>query len=997
MAKLITQINRTQGTYQDVFIYTVHASFNGIQASIENASIRILFPSSLTVYLGDIQEPVKNVTQRLQEEGTLYTFEFGSISDLGIAVRLGIGAVFTPSTTNETSVVISPELWINNVRYASYESTPIQLLVNPNFQIIQEQIIPTIDAAPSGVIYYRISLKNYGDLGARISNIKITCNCKDAFQMDDTYAVIGKDASSGDFTDLSQDGIQGSIIDNVLTFSLPQFHGETYTFIYRVKILDSTETDQDYGTDILWYIDDILQEEFLDNTTISTPIYKTAFSLYGPEYTLPNQLIHYSFNIANAGNQSLNTLQWMVTLPEAVVFASLTTGQYALYELDELVDMNYTISYRTNSGVTGSFGTYNTNTNSTIMISDMTSDMIANNDFLRTITWEFPSLPVGMITKRAPMLDGRVKTSAALGSMLLCQMDLAYYANATASTNQTNRTTLIQDICILTPTFTSSVGTQPIRPGERFHYTIGANCRGSRLHTPVFLFFLPQELEYIGDVQVSLTDYFEDAITPMISDPVIIPDYNEKSDTLLVFSFDHATTVEYNQKARLTLTFTVKARSTARGNIQSFFLLDTINSSGEVASNVTIYEDSIGMLRRYTSSTTDFYAQSSIFTNIILFFVSVSSRKEVKGLLDENFVPQDTLASTLAGEEVLYRITLKNTGNADLDSIEFIDILPHVMDSAIIDPSINRESQFPLTLTSEVTTQKIYDSNMPNIQSNDAFAFRTSYSTSQDPIRFGNEFNRIGSSDSWISGSPDTLRDIQSVKIEVVDQPLLPGETISLLFKALAPYGVPANAIAWNSFAADVLYTDTQGISQHLLAIEPDKVGVQIVSADESMGRISGFVFWDESENGQYLSTIQRTEETNDIGVVLYNKTGIPLRVTFTSTTSEGLAGHYAFSNLELGQYYIRFFIDTIRHDFSFPNDTLSQQHKVNQSGISTLIDLTALQHQDNKIIGIRPNTSRRIRELLAMNHSSNQMLKNVIRNQMLLGIKLEDTKDFFI
>ncbi len=126
MAKLITQLNRTQGTYQDVFIYTVNASFNGINEPITDASIQILFPDFLEVYLGDIQEPVKNVTQTALETGTLYTFEFGAISDVGIAVRLGIGAKFGPSAANATKVIIAPELWINGALYTSYESEAIQ-------------------------------------------------------------------------------------------------------------------------------------------------------------------------------------------------------------------------------------------------------------------------------------------------------------------------------------------------------------------------------------------------------------------------------------------------------------------------------------------------------------------------------------------------------------------------------------------------------------------------------------------------------------------------------------------------------------------------------------------------------------------------------------------------------------------------------------------------------------------------------------------------------
>lgn len=988
MAKLITQLNRTQGTYQDVFIYTVNASFNGINEPITNASIRILFPSFLEVYLGDIQEPVKNVTQTTLDTGTRYTFEFGAISDVGIAVRLGIGVMFGPSAANATKVMVSPELWINDALYTSYESDTIQLIVTPNFKITHEQILPKISPAPNDFIYYRVLLKNYGDLGGVINNVEITCNPASTFLIDTSYDIVGKDVSSSEFRDTSQDGLEGTTKDNTLYFSISEFYGEAYAFIYRVSVSDTATLNTTYDTGLILSINDILKEELTDITTISSPLYKTNFSIYGPEYALPSRPINYEIRLSNEGNQTLDSLSLTATLPEEVSFTSFTTGLYSLYGIDELIDMDYVISYITVSGTTGTVGTYNTSASTRIII----SDFLENGDDLLSLTWEFPKFPLGFTTKSTPLLNGEIRASTQIGAMLLCQLDVAYFANNTASTNQTSRITRIQDICILTPTFSSSIGSNPVRPNEIFQYTIGVNCRSSRLNTPIFIFLLPDTLEYIGNVQSSIYDYFQDISAVSVPDPTVIPNFNGGTDTLIIFSFTNAFAIELNQKMRLKLTFSVKVRSTARGNFNAFFLLDTTESTGQVASNRQTYEDTEALLRSYSYSTNNIYAQSSSLSTSILFFVSISSsRKEVKGLLDDDFVEQGELAKTLAGEEVFYRITLSNTGNADLDAIEFLDILPYENDNGVIETTINRESQFPVFLTSEVTVFSTQiESDNSNHSQDTKIDFDIFYSMSNDPIRFGDSFNIIGISDTWMNIPPKSLSSVRSFKIRTKDKQLLPGESITILFKTLAPYGISSDFIAWNSFAADVVYTDTQGVQQHLLAVEPDKVGVQITPIDTNKGRISGFVFWDEDESGNYISQKQRSNITNDIGVVLYNKYGIPLRVTFTSTTMEGANGHYSFSNLELTQYYVRFFIDSHIHDFSMVGGNFNKKSLVNINGITPLLDLTSSQYQDNIIAGIRGNTNRRIKELLSVNRSSNQMLRNVIYDQMLIGMKLE-------
>lgn len=995
MAKLITQLNKTSGNYQDVFIFTVNASFNGIQDSIKNAQIKILFPDFLTIYLGDIQDPIQNVTTELLADGKLYTFEFGAITDLGIAVRIGIGAMFSPSTKNGTSVSILPELWINNEQYLSSTADTIQLQVISDYRLSHELIIPQIAPSENSIAYYRVLLKNYGDLGASINNILISCNVNDKFIIDNTYAIIGKDISSDNFKDSSQDGIVGSIDSNTITFAIEKFYGEAYEFIYRVIAVAAQNTSEDNAannneagysldTTLFWSIDDTVQEEISSPLLISEPLYNVSSSLYGPDYSLPGRLTHYEASFSNTGNQALDNLILTVTFPNEVIIETFTSGIYKLHTLMESLDLSYQISYRTTSGISGIIGTYSTDNNQSIA----SNAFVDANDSLRSLSWEFSTFPVGFTAQSIPVFDGYIMDTTPIGSILICDLNISFFANNIANSNQKNCVTRLQDICILTPTFSSSSSNIPVKPGEVFQYTIGANCRRSRLNTPVFQFFLPAKLRYVGNVTSNFYDYFKSQSPLSVPEPRIILNANDNFDTLIEFAFtdtfsdDLQNSLEdsyerdFEQHSRIRITFDVEVLSTARGSFSSYFRMFTVNSDSESA-------------------------QSNMITNSILFFLSISSRKEAQGFLDRDFRSNNTLASTLSGETVTYQINITNTGNADFDSIELIDILPYPQDTGVIETTVSRESDFPIYLSTEVSAKIISPTAPSNATSENSsiydstydFPYTLYYSTSNNPVRFGNSFNIIGETNNWSLTPPELMSTVRSIKFVKDEAPLLPGETLSLLFNTTVPYGLKSGLIAWNSFAADVAYTDMEGNKQHLLAIEPDKIGVQILAPDTSKGRISGFVFWDEEKTGYYSNSLSRTTATNDIGVVLYNSRGLPLRYTFTATNIEGLAGQYSFSNLDLDQYFIRFFIDTDIHDFSKQHySSFDKYSNVNISGITPMIDLSTTQYQDNVIAGIHSNTERRVNEVLQINRNSNQMLRNVIYDQMLIGMKLEDT-----
>ncbi len=291
MASLITQVDRTTGNYQQVFIYTLNASFSGVTGAIDDAQIRIFFPDTLDYYLGDYRSPVQSVSEQAVTGGTLVTYNFGAIVDLGVAVRLGIGVQFTPETQNGTTFLCTPELFINGASYLGTQAPLITLQAVPNFEIRRQVVLPSVDPSPGSEVYYRLTLQNFGDLGAALDDIAIVCGDTAGLTLDDTFPVRGRDTSSA-FADTRSDGVAGVFSGNTLTLNLAQYKGEKYEFFYRARIDEGLLLGSELVTEATLTSGSVLMQTEVHDITLSAPIYDAAVSLYGPDYALPGEPKH---------------------------------------------------------------------------------------------------------------------------------------------------------------------------------------------------------------------------------------------------------------------------------------------------------------------------------------------------------------------------------------------------------------------------------------------------------------------------------------------------------------------------------------------------------------------------------------------------------------------------------------------------------------------------------------------------------------------------------
>lgn len=979
MATLITQVSTQKANYASTFIYTMNVSFNGIEGDIQSAKIKVLMPQTIKYTLGDIQKPVKQVLQDLVVGGTLLTFDFGTIIDLGISARLSLGCQFKQTANVGDIFQCEPQLWINEVLYTTSVVGVVTLQVIPQFQISTAMILPTVSPAPGGTVVCTIDLENFGDKWAEITNVVITCPAPNGLTLDDTFTVVGKDKSGAPFQDARADGIQGVIENNILTFNLPDYRGYDYQIIYRAIIDGTVPIGSQITTNIPWTINTVDQIPGWNTITLAAPIYHGTVSKYGPDYTLPGEYINYELYMINDGNQVLTHVYMVDDLPDQVVCYKFQTGTFYIAAIKRYVNGVYNIGYTTLNGANGTLGPFNTDVNSVV---DLTT-IIPTGDQLSSLTWNLPVLGIGMTQQVAPSIDGIVRGDTTIGSRILNHFHLEWDTPTGRATNLSNQTVVVDNFCMLAPKLTEISPNTPVNPGDIITYQFQVDCTRSRLENPLIAAFLPPTLELIGVDNLTYTDYFPNP--PTLTDPpiVVLPNFDNSGNTLVKAAFGGAYSFACRQRSSIKFNVHVRVVIGAKGSTAVNVLLNNTTNTGVIPSGVEVYKDTDDLAQNGIRN--QLYAQSNTLSNVILFFASASSNKKVKGALDTVYSEEPTVGRTIEGGLIEYLLSITNVGNADLKSVEIVDILPHLNDMGVIETQTNRLSEYVVYNMNKVSAMIT-----PLIPGQPQPTLTVAYSQSYNPVRFGNAFQTIGVDNDWSNTIPPIATDLRSFKVSTKNTTLAPNQTLTIKVQGVAPVGVVPDKIAWNSFAAKVSYIDLSGNTQYLLAVEPEKVGVQIIDLPPGIGKIGGIVFIDKNENGVYDAG---DVGVNDIGVMLYDERGKPLKAIFTAPDVNGNPGYYLFNNLQIGKYYIRFLIDEPEYKFTVQKLAVEGGSKpYPATGTTPLIDLNLQNIQIGINAGMIKNTKNdRIDIALEINNSARKTLRSVIYNQMLLGMKLED------
>ncbi len=977
MFTLITQVDRTKGNYEDVFIYTLNAGFSGISGNIENAEIRMFVPDYLDIFFGDIEEPVKEKREEIVTGGKNVIFDFGAIEDLGVAVRLGFGVVFKQDTPSGTSFELQTQMYINEVMEVEYLNEEIILEVIPRFELSRDVVLPSIDPAPGSEVFYKVTVQNFGDLGGEIQNLRIVCEGSNNIQIDSTFPVNGVDVSSK-FADNRYDNTAGTFVGNTVEFELPAYKGQKYEFIYKAIIAEGLDIGAELVTLTNWSIDSVPEEQDVNTITLGEEVSSAVIPVYGPNYTLQNEYIGYEFNIKNTGNQPLQTVVVSETLPQEINYYEFKTGTFNFAEIKLAIDVEYFVDYTTVLGDSGQFGPFSTLESSTVDL----QFILDAGDNLATLTWNLVQLSVGMGSNNPPKVDGIVKSDVIDNTTIVNDFELTYIVDTELERVPNSKSTLVQNTCVLNTNFSQTLTNVPVNPGTTIRYNIGATCRESRLVDPIIAFLIPKELEYIGNASISYSDYFPNSEVPVLPEGIIIPDINENGDSIVKFEFKDETSFNFRQKSNFNISFDTRIKIGAQGIFETFMILNTISAIEVIPDSSENYRDLNDIAGDPRVSSV--YAKSRSNENRILFFVSTKSNKKIKGNLDTEFLEEPLVASATSGGSVEYLISVTNIGNVELEAVEIVDILPHIGDTGVVQTGSSRQSGYGIYTIDEIRAKVIKENG--DIEE---AGFEIYYSESYNPVRFGPVFDVIGVDDDWQLTTPENITDIKSFKLITTDSKLNPNDKLEISILTVAPVGTPIDSIAWNSFAANAVYKNLEGIDTQMLAIEPEKVGVQINDTPVGKGVINGYVWFDENKDG--IPDITENG-INDIAVFLVDENDIVVNFSFTVPDFNNNDGYYSFNNLDYGNYKIKIYKDP-KLTFTVKNTTIEEGSKINPSTGET--DVFIIDDLNNVIqvnAGLITKPKITIDKLLEVNESANQTIKNVIRNQMLIGMKTEDT-----
>ena len=998
MATIFTTVDSEISNYEASFTYTMNISFNGIEGSIDSAQVRAFVPDIMEYTLPSVQEPIKKVTEEVIEGGTWIIIDFEAIVNGGVTAAVDFSCKFSLDAQEGDSFTLEPKLFINGE--LEYEDTAPEVVLTlvPRFIIKNTRILPEVNPVNGSTATYEITLTNIdGDKWGRIDNTIITLELPQGLMFDTDFTVSGEDVSTSPFIDTSADGIIGDIQGQILTFTIPTYKGTEYRILYRIIINGPYSVGQDIPFQTEWSVDGEAKVPGATILTIGEAIYDGKVSVYGPDYTMTNEYINYVFSIENNGNVHLDDVIIEEDLSRRVDYYTFTTGSYHIEAIEEDIDLEYTIEYQTIDGKSGTLGPYNTNTNTRVMVADIGLD---EGDAIDILKWNIDRLPIGATAKVSPAIDGRVKEDVELEESIRNNLEISWEEAEGRSSQSYNKSSLVDNFYVLTPSLKRISSGKNVRPGDIIRYQMKMDAISSHLYSPIVAMLLPPQLEYVGNVNMSYSDYFSsqgvsvppapEVPSPPIFGPDVKIDFNEAGDTLVKFDYMDGNPFDFKQRATIEIEFDTKVKVGALGNIDVYMLMDTPGDTGIPATNLDVYDDyenidGSGVIPRN-------YVRSPKVSNNILLYASAETIKMVKGAFDSEYKQYPEVGTTYQGGSILYELGITNTGNMNLQDIEIVDILPHLEDTGVIETNVSRGSEFVVHNINEISA-----TIEPLLPGQKQPVITKEYSKSYDPVRFGKNFNEIGTDNDWSKEVPSVITDLNSFKIRTDDEDtiLYPGQTLHIRTQGVAPAGVEPESIANNSYAAKIGYINNSGKMQYLLPTEPEKIGVEVMEVPSDKSRIGGIVWNDVNQSGIHDES---EEGINDIVVVLYDSTGKAVDSTVTAPNISGDSGYYLFNNLEPGIYSVRFLIDTMDNQFSKPVMNNDEGSKVNpRTGFTPFIRLEPETNDFFVNCGLFKVTNEtRMERILEANKQAQHMMRSTIYNQMLLEMKLVETTNLF-
>lgn len=900
MAKITKSVNKTIVNGSEIFIYKIDASYSDLTTPAEEGKIIDVFPSRIKYILPPVGGNIKSITETPVPGGSQVIFNLGSIN-AGTSLSFTIGCYFGPGRVDNDSFTNTVDLVADDKVIASGTAPPVNLVLKENFKL-RKFGLPSNIVNPDEEITLVLSLTN-DEPGAVISNVVISDVLPEQLIPVTDYIPIGNDVTVDGYSDTSANGLLGSWDGNKLIFNLPRYSGARYDIKFKVKVASDLRPGERFTNIGKWTVDDIEREEApLELIVYDADLASFDFFKRGTRTTFIGGPIVYDLVNSNTGNLPLNNYTMEDIIPQQIDITRLrVTARTGL--------TNYSLFLALDSQPNNYLPIIENVVSGSVPLQDLTP-LIPSGDRIAKIKLVAQGLEVEDSYHILSMF-GQTNTKAVPNERFenigtVTSGSLTKTAVLATTVNGASDLSVSKD---LVPSLDAYY------PLEEFNIILEGSARNTITVEPILADLMPEGLRYILDSEYYLYNDYEtgtvyDSRNPgfPISLPTreIISNFADTGQTLLRWSFNDFVLptrcsikvvfkvfVEINSPDY----FTNKAYEGMPGN-NVLFVYNEIDDPLDIDGDGLTTDDKLS------------YAE---IEGIILSTSEFSIKKLVKGQEDLDY---SNSGLTVQGGNIDYRLQVTNNQSIDLRDIEIIDILPHIGDTGVILLDQQRGSQFDIYASSAVTAKIINLVGDPVDPNPDIII---EYSTSNDPIRFDQLGNIIGSG-SWSLEPPENITNLGSIKITTGPNLVLkPYERLIIDFVAKAPVGVSANQIAYNSFAvkANKIIGQT---TEPLLPTEPNKVAVKILGTRE--GSIGDFVWEDLNGNGIYDPG---EPGVNGITVELYSEDGSLLDSTITANNINGDPGYYLFTGLEEGIYQVKF--------VTFGDYSLTQQEAALENG----------------------------------------------------------------
>jgi len=367
------------------------------------------------------------------------------------------------------------------------------------------------------------------------------------------------------------------------------------------------------------------------------------------------------------------------------------------------------------------------------------------------------------------------------------------FEGQTKTSTGTNSTRIVEDRPLLQ--LQNTVSQTSAAPSETVTYTLSvtnhAQLSSGKLDNPVIYNMLPVELDYVPGSWTIV----KSAGTP--TDPTFTAVPQPSGETKLTWSWDDSNPTEQlhiGENVQIQFKAKIKPRTQAKTVMNTFGVesphyLNDVNYSNQKTVGTTTYS---------VKATSSIKVEES---------AALQSRMWVKGELDASW--SETTGSTTPGGQALYRLEIQNIGNVAMKDLVIVNPFPRIGDTAVLNGSIPRGSQWGPVLMGAVTAP-----NYVTVQ------YSTTSGITMNPTTAA--VNGV-----WTASLPADPTSVTAIKF-IFDSSYVinPQDTTTLELAMRAPVGAPTGGeIAWNSFAYHVKNTS----GQSLLPAESYKVGMSIL------------------------------------------------------------------------------------------------------------------------------------------------------------------------